>query len=180
MQVGDKQFFYFRAGDPAPHFDRGAENYVGHHKGMLQVLFERGKYVAGMTADGEHNAYVPENPDAWQPTDLVIRNEEHDDGDMKLALYRVLSVPAEHDDVGSNDDIECEWMVIKKWKGHKVYAPSGKKWVWKANTLTSVTRDSFTIESGKLKNKKQVRITFDMDAFWQKLAVSLCLIFVIN
>ena len=90
LQVGDRQFFYFRRGDPPPQFDQGAEGYVGQHKGMLQVLFERGKYVDGMTADGEKDNYVPENPDAWQPTDLIIRNEELDNGEMKLSLYLIL------------------------------------------------------------------------------------------
>ena len=171
LQVGDKQFFYFREGDPPPRFDQGAEGYVGQHKGMLQVLYERGKYIDGMTADGEKDNYAPENPDAWQPTDLIIRNEELDDGQMKLSLYRILSVPADHDDVASSDDIECEWMVARKWKGHQVYAPSGKTWVFKANTLTSIPRGSFKIQTGKMKNKKQLRISFDMDAFWQSLTV---------
>ena len=47
LKVGGKQFFYFRKGDPPPQFDQDAEGYVGTHKGMLQVLYERGKYVEG-------------------------------------------------------------------------------------------------------------------------------------
>ena len=137
------------------------------------MLYERGKYVAGMTmtAHGERNDYAPEIPDAWQPTDLIIRNEELDDGEMKLSLYRILCVPTDHDNVDSNDDIECEWMVLRKWKGHEVYVPSGQTWMFKANTLTNVARGAFSIESGKMKNKKQLRISFNMNVFWQSLTV---------
>ena len=121
LQVGGKQFFYFRKGDPPPHFDPDAEGYVGQHKGMMQVLYERGKYVDGMTANGDRDTYLPENPDAWQPHDLIIRDEQvGDDDDTIQEVYRVLTVPADHTDVTSSDDIQCELMTLRTWKGHGV------------------------------------------------------------
>ena len=174
LEVGGKQWFYFREGDPPPHFDQDAEGYVGHHKGFAQVLYERGKYVEGMTADGEKHHFVPEDPSAWQPCDLVLRNEEESDGDGNVTtsryVYRVLTVPADHDDVKSEeDDILVEWMVQKQWRGHAVYVPSGKKWTFKSNTLTSIPRDSYKIESGKMKNKRQLKLVFDAESYWQSL-----------
>ena len=65
LQSGDKQFFYFRPGDDPPHFDPNANQYIVAPKGMAQVLYEREKYVKGMTANGEKDSYMPENPDTW-------------------------------------------------------------------------------------------------------------------
>ena len=129
LQIGGNQFFYFREGDPPPHFDPCAEGYVGQHKGFMRVLYERGKYTEGMTACGDKDNYIPENPDACQSHDLVIRDEPVGDGDeTNQFLYRVLTVPGDHIDVESTDGIECELMKVKQWKGAEVYMPSGQKW----------------------------------------------------
>ena len=122
-----------------------------------------------MTADGEASACDPENPDAWQPRDLVIRNEEVGDGNEARFLYRVLTIPADHNDVGSEDNIECEHLVIKQWKGLQVYKPSGKTWHFAANTLTSVSRGAYKLVQGKLKNKKTLAVQFDLNAYWSNL-----------
>ena len=171
LEVGDKQFFYFREGDPPPQFDPEADpqDYIGAPKGMMQVLFERGWYVHGMTANGERETFLPENPDAWQPNDLVIRNEgdDSDPSSTKRCLYRIRLVPADHTEVASDDNIECEWMVVRKWRGKNVYAPSGKTWVFPSNTLSSVARDAYHIEHGKMKNKKMLRISMDVEVYWQ-------------
>ena len=164
---GTISFFYFREGDPPPHFNQDAERdaYINKPKGMMQVLYERGWFVHGMTANGERQAFVPENPDAWQRNDLVIRNEENDTGDTTRYLYRVRLVPADHTDVGSDDDIECEWMTKRQWKGKEVYAPSGKTWIFASKSLSNVSRDAYIIESGKMKNKKMLRISIDVEAY---------------
>ena len=46
----------FVENDPPPFYRPGlqADKYVGKPKGMKQVLFERGLYVAGMTEDGKN------------------------------------------------------------------------------------------------------------------------------
>ena len=123
-----------------------------------------------MTAKGEGSTYVAENPNAWQPHDVIIHNEVVDDEDHpKPYLYRVITVPALHTDVTSDDDIECEYLIESKWKGHRVYKPSGQKWVFKSNSLTSVDRGAYTIEKGKMRNKKQLIISFDLESYWDNL-----------
>ena len=99
----------------------------------------------------------------------MLNEQVGDDGDTEQHLYRVLTVPADHTDVSSSDDIQCELMTLRKWKGQQVYVPSGKTWVFKSNTLTSVKRSAYTIESGKMKNKKQLRISFDLPSYWDSL-----------
>ena len=144
----------------------------------MQVLYERGKYVKGMTANGERDSYIPEDPDAWQPCDLVLRDEDVGDGRSERFLYRVLTVPADHTDVSSDDQIQCQQLVPRQWRGHEVYSPDNRTWVFEANTLTSVDRAAYTIESGKLRNKKQLKILFDKDTYWEQLqsgtTVSVC------
>ena len=169
LNAGDKQWFYFRPGDPPPHFDPTATDYVGKHKGMRQVCYERGWYVDGMTAHGEASDHVPENPDAWQPRDLVIRNEDVGGGNEERFLYRVVTIPADHSDVESDDLIQCEHLVLKQWKGIQVYKPSGKMWNFAANTLTSVSRGAYKVVQGKLKNKKTLGVEFDLNAYWSNL-----------
>ena len=138
---------------------------------MAQVLYERGKHIPGMTKEGERLSIVAETPGAWQPNDIVILDEQvGDEDETQQFLYRISTVPPDHTDVASpDDDIECELMALKQWKGTDVYSPSGKKWVFKSNLLTSVNRDSFNVVSGKLKNKRQCRIAFDLHAYWQRL-----------
>ena len=181
LKTGDKQFFYFRPGDQPPHFDPEATDYVGSHKGMRQVLYERGKFVEGMTANGERDAHIPENPDAWQPCDLVIRDEDIGGDETQRYLYRVLTVPGDHTDVSSDDDIQCEHLTLRQWKGIHVYVPRGNTWVFPANTLTSVDRRAYTIEYGKLRNKKKLGISFDLNSYWERLqTVSVCMYSVLN
>ena len=100
---------------------------------------------------------------------MVIRNEEVGDGNEGKFLYRVLTIPADHNDVGSDDKIDCELLVTKQWKGIQVFKPSGKRWHFEANTLTSVNRGAYKVVQGKLKNKKTLAIQFDLSAHWSNL-----------
>ena len=88
---------------------------------------------------------------------IVLRDEDVGADKSERALYRVLTIPADHTDVSSSDQIRCEHLTMCKWKGIYVFAPSGRTWVFEANTLTNVERDAYTIESGKLRNKKTLK-----------------------
>lgn len=54
MKIGDWQDLTFQEGDDPPFYmpEMQPANYVGKVKGMKQVLWERGLFVAGMTKDG--------------------------------------------------------------------------------------------------------------------------------
>ena len=108
--------FSFQAGDDPPHFDPDATEYIGKPKDMAQVLYERGKYVKDMTKSGERASYIPENPDVWQPCDIVLRDEDVGTDKSERALYRVLTIPADHTDVSSSDQIHCEHLTLLTWK----------------------------------------------------------------
>ena len=79
-----------------------------------------------------------------------------------LVIYAWIVITDAHSSVGSDDDIECEWMTKRQWKGKEVYAPSGKTWIFASKSLSNVSRDAYIIEPGEMKNKKMLRISIDV------------------
>ena len=62
----------FQNGDDPPFYDPDITGYIGQPKGKRQILYERGLYIAGMTAEGGRKKKPLDKPKAWIPGDLVV------------------------------------------------------------------------------------------------------------
>ena len=184
LKVGGKQFYIFQAGDPVPHFEKNKKmkeiDYVGKDKQLKQLLWERGKYVEGMVLTtkekslGKKSKATRNNDRRWNKGDIVFFQDVDSEEDPEL--FRIMSVPENHIDVKSAQDvIDIEFLEFGNKKtaygvpAGRYYYPSKKIYKQKAKDLSAVKPKDFTVALGKVTNKNKYWISIDVSSVWARM-----------
>ena len=100
------------------------------------------------------------DPSKWLVGDVVTIYEEvpQEDGEglrRAYSAYKVVEVPAGHDDVTSNDNIKCQYF--KPVGDDDVLKLCKEFYPFEASSLTNIDPDHFEIVEGELKKSVNQR-----------------------
>jgi len=156
--------------------------YIGKDKQLKQVLWERGKYVEGMVlttkekSTKKENKATRNNDRRWNVGDIVFFEDVDTSSDVDPELFRVTSVPKNHINVKSAQDvIDIEFLEFgNKKKAYGVpagcyYYPSRKTYKQKAKDLSAVKPNDFNVVLGKVSNKMKYWISMNVSSVWARM-----------
>jgi len=176
MFVGATEEHAFKDGE-VPFYEPmlNASKCDGKLIGKREMCYRRGWWVDGMTENGtvkakDLAAVEREQPSKWQANDIILRNEQAEDGEEEervYSLYKVVEVPVAHKDRSSKTDtIKCQWLEQAAGDEDGVQAMSYKLtrpvYNFTADTLVWVKPSAVTVTEGKITNKQRCTIEFDM------------------